>query len=1605
MASIIKNQILKHLSKFAKNLSHDSIGLSLLRGEGNLTNLELDENVLMDVLELPSWINLKKAVCNKVSVKIPWTKLKTNPICVFLDMVEVQLETCRTLRTPTNGSNDQFPTQIGSSTGKYGFAEKVLDGMYIHVNSVSGTFVSDTFHADIQIAQVLVQSKTPEWQLSDLRMCRVKDINRGEVITFKEVEWSTLRLIIDATESGGPTTTPIRLITNQGKVRVSLKKRLDDCSLVSSRLQVLLDDILWVLTDSQLKAVILHFRSLFPVIQKATELSKARASNKVQTIPPPRSGGTDPSNRPHNVKSSKELQMVQFFEKYDVVETSYHLFTRHIDLHLCDEMNQTAEEWAKRRVDGGAMQVSINGFSLDYYPFHVASSSRNHWEYFDEAMKTSDKWIHTLLAHFKQQYASTRKQLEKQQRLVKMASGVTQDSGHKDKVDTHKDKTDGKSHRESKASKQQSSKQSKSSSSSPQDKGQSTKGQSSSSSSSKHASTKQSVKLMSHGAVLRIRDFKFNCVQTGKNRTETQRAGGQQVLLKSDKGTFCLPPEMPSLHIEYLSFYFPNQLDFPVPSPVAYVQLNPVQFKLDYMTVLWLNQFAFNILQTLPDTDEFVPEREGRDHMDIRFDALMPKIIIPAEVPVLDQPDRPQELHVQISQLTATNCRTGTSSPRPELSRLLQHFQGMKLYHNMSTFPNMSDDLTPLPPLFWQHAYEPNFYVPKECFQPRNTDHCPNGAVPGVTKHEVSIQDTPAVEPSAVKLTTHSFRPDAVNDVWSIKIEQIWADFFGMASSRERPVPLLDPFTLNVWTCCPDKIQATSVSQSQSRIDVHTTPLDLPELRGSSLPAHNGKSPRGRRRYDQSPSNESSGSRTSSDEGNRLNSFEDLTKEASPRWIQSQSPDSFKSSGAGSDHEQTRFVGAVLSPLESETSTLCDAGSDHTLGSRQLSDESSMGDAYYIVQAPGQIKLTVQHYQCNESSMGDAYYIVQAPGQIKLTVQHYQVLFLLRLQQSLQKMMADIESDQVMYSSKPLPPNTKGIAFCCPIIEANLILNPIPDTDADSDSIGTSAHGEYTAREGVLDDQIEGTVPRMFEVGYEDSDLQNTGFDIDNVQLPKIVTDKPETDTFARTSMLPQGGPPGAVVMPDSEQDVQRGRSASIPLKKYYADSDERERRKSQENLGPNESNPIPTIQTLAPDSTSLPPHRSNSESVLNRISPIPGQGNQLSLGLHNNKSMTGSMTSLDDAASIDIDILSIDSDSSEGYAAAAMRMSTHSGSQSGLEVESESGFGSEASPSLTDSERSRVLNIFQNTVMQNSSPVPSATSDSGIHSAIPIGEQFKDNKFKLKSVSMVTFNLVQLDAAIQLLGQDSATKVQLQKLEREERGNMDYNKILAMPPAARKSCPKLEEKPTEGAPLAFLRFQSGPKAENLAESAGEQGYLQLLVNGLDHEFMISTITHISSLTADEIASEPMPMKIYVNQSKLVLQDDGPPSYPTNPGIAIPLKLDVPCLTFTRTHDGVFHITAGSSKSASEKDNSILDADDQDSPLPATQSSASLKSDNEQLRSQLHLMKDALNVLEHERSSLLSTLEHLQEELLTADRNRDTLQLTITDLQRQLNIR
>ena len=58
------------LNRFAKNLDPDKIKLSALKGEVNMNNLELNEEVLMELLDFPQWLWMKSAICSHVSIKV-----------------------------------------------------------------------------------------------------------------------------------------------------------------------------------------------------------------------------------------------------------------------------------------------------------------------------------------------------------------------------------------------------------------------------------------------------------------------------------------------------------------------------------------------------------------------------------------------------------------------------------------------------------------------------------------------------------------------------------------------------------------------------------------------------------------------------------------------------------------------------------------------------------------------------------------------------------------------------------------------------------------------------------------------------------------------------------------------------------------------------------------------------------------------------------------------------------------------------------------------------------------------------------------------------------------------------------------------------------------------------------------------------------------------------------------------------------------------------------------------------------------------------------------------------------------------------------------------
>ncbi|XP_031701332.1 UHRF1-binding protein 1 isoform X1 [Anarrhichthys ocellatus] len=670
MAGIIKKQILKHLSRFTKNLSPDKINLSTLKGEGQLSNLELDEEVLQNMLDLPTWLAVTRVYCNKAAIRIQWTKLKTSPICLFLDKVEVEMRTCEEPRPP----NGPSPIAITAGQSEYGFAEKVVEGMSVRINSITIKVQARAFHASFELWQLQGNSLNPKWQHSDLRYTRVTDPKRGEVLTFKEINWQSLRIEADAIESNDQDlgSTPLRLITNQGRIRIALKRRIKDCNVLASKLLFILDDLLWVLTDSQLKAIIHYAKSLSEAMEKSTQQRKSRTAESLQTAPP--SPGfhnlwTETPPAPTGTPSN----MSQFFDLYDVKESSYHTFISRLDLHICSDSSSLDEDEAPPPGLQGAMQLTFRKLGFDYYPVHRPADGCRHWERHSGAMEAQAQWAGKLLQEY--------------QRRAEASGfpGPRAEGPQSTKGSSAKTGQDGQS----------------SPKSSPSDSEQA------SSRNSGTAPSGSSLKrLRSSCVVVRMDDVDIHQVSTRGRQNKKTRS-----LLSCNRKALRLPDNVPAIHLQFTEYYFPDNPGFSVPTSNLYAQLNSLQLCVDPASVLWINLFSRGLLHTLDQVKAFYHLQDSsraEEHVDVRMDATQLKLIIPLDSSILDHPERPQSLSVTVPQMVLSNTRLCPHGSRADLNNTYTKFTSCPFFQHTPPCPYPRDQSAfhPIPSIFLQHSQE-----------------------------------------------------------------------------------------------------------------------------------------------------------------------------------------------------------------------------------------------------------------------------------------------------------------------------------------------------------------------------------------------------------------------------------------------------------------------------------------------------------------------------------------------------------------------------------------------------------------------------------------------------------------------------------------------------------------------------------------------------------------------------------------------------------------------------------------------------------------------------------------------------------------------------------
>lgn len=715
MAGLIKKQILKHLSRFAKNLSPDKINLSTLKGEGHLTNLELDEEVLQNMLDVPTWLAINKVFCNKATIRIPWTKLKTHPITLSLDKVIMEMSTCDEPRPP----NGPSPIATASGQSEYGFAEKVVEGISLSVNSIVIRISAKAFNASFELSQLQVYSVNTSWATDDLRYTRILDPTRGEILTFKEVSWQMIRIEADAIQNTEHevVSAPIRLITNQSKIRVTLKRRMKDCNVIASKLILILDDLLWVLTDFQLKAMLQYAKSLSEAMEKSAAQRKSTAPDTTQVTPAPPST-QQVRTQQASATADQSASMTRLFNSYDVRETSHHLQITHLDLHICDDTN-AKDRGINKRLDGGAMQLSFSSISVDYYPYHKAGETCMHWMHYGEATKSRETWTRSLLDEFKSNV----------EMLKNAVSGQNQSSPQHGKIST-------------------------------------------SSSTSFSPPPAPRTQLMSSSIVLRMADFSIYQVSTAD-----QSRSSPQSMISCNKKSLYLPQEMPAIHAEFTEYYFMDDKDYPIPCPNLYVQLNALQLVLDSRSLVWLNLFALDLRQSLEQFMELYKLNDSQkpdEHVDIRVDGLMLKLVIPADQEKT-QPDQPRSVSVQTSEMVATNTRHSSGCTRSSLEALLQAFQEQPFFTSLcSYFPRSQNSFSVLHSVFQWHAHEQDTRV-----------------------HDVYRGLAP---PS---LSTNALKTPAATDLWAVHFSQFWVDYESSRSGRGRPTPCVDSFPLTLWVCHP----------------------------------------------------------------------------------------------------------------------------------------------------------------------------------------------------------------------------------------------------------------------------------------------------------------------------------------------------------------------------------------------------------------------------------------------------------------------------------------------------------------------------------------------------------------------------------------------------------------------------------------------------------------------------------------------------------------------------------------------------------------------------------------------------------------------------------
>ena len=128
---------------------------------------------------------------------------------------------------------------------------------------------------------------------------------------------------------------------------------------------------------------------------------------------------------------------------------------------------------------------------------------------------------------------------------------------------------------------------------------------------------------MTTNLIVRLNNFSLWKVSTSKAKSTPKE------FMSSHCQKYPLPDDMNAMHFEYTQFYYPGDMDFPLPPPKLFAYFNPIQLTLDPLTVLWMNAFALNLQRSVKLLSV---EQAEPPYLDVKVEARMFRFVIVQQI-------------------------------------------------------------------------------------------------------------------------------------------------------------------------------------------------------------------------------------------------------------------------------------------------------------------------------------------------------------------------------------------------------------------------------------------------------------------------------------------------------------------------------------------------------------------------------------------------------------------------------------------------------------------------------------------------------------------------------------------------------------------------------------------------------------------------------------------------------------------------------------------------------------------------------------------------------------------------------------------------------------